>query len=487
MNGDSLICGVWQAGGGPEFHSTDPVTGAPAWTGREADAGQVDTAVAAARAAFPAWNSLGPNGRILYLKSYAARLQQTLADISRSISRETGKPLWESRQEAETMVAKVANSIEAYQDRCAETASTAAGVTLAKRFRPHGVAAVLGPFNLPGHLPHSHIVPALLAGNTIVYKPSEMTPGVGQATTEAWVAAGLPAGVINLVQGGRNVGATLSAHAGIDALYFTGSRAAGTALSRIAAERPGLILALELGGNNPLIIWDCADADGAALITAQSAFITAGQRCTCARRLIIPKGAEGQRHLDALLKLLPRLRAGAPADKPEPFLGTLISAVAADRLMAAQEAMEKAGGKILAPMRRLGPALLTPGVVDMTSARERVDEEHFGPLLQVFRAGDFGAAVDEANHTRYGLAAGLLSDRRDRWESFREGIRAGIVNWNRPTTGASGKLPFGGVGDSGNHRPSAYYAADYCAYPVASMESESAALPAQLPPGISPA
>lgn len=487
MNGASLIGGVWQAGQGPDFHSTNPATSSLAWIGREADAGQVHAAVAAARAAFPGWNSLGPNGRMLYLKAYAARLQQTLPDISQAISRETGKPLWESRQEAETMVAKVANSIEAYQDRCAETAFTAAGVTLSKRFRPHGVAAVLGPFNLPGHLPHSHIVPALLAGNTIVYKPSELTPGVGQATTEAWVAAGLPSGVLNLVQGGRNTGATLASHPDIDALYFTGSRAAGVALSRLAADRPGLILALELGGNNPLVIWDCVDTAGAALLTVQSAFITAGQRCTCARRLIVPQGNEGQRHLDALLALVPRLRAGAPADKPEPFLGTLISSAAADKLMAAQAAMAAAGGKILVPMRRLGPALLSPGVVDMTDARAREDEEHFGPLLQVFRVGDFGAALDEANHTRYGLAAGLLSDRRDRWESFREGIRAGIVNWNRPTTGASGKLPFGGVGDSGNHRPSAYYAADYCAYPVASMEAEQPTLPGQLPPGIDPA
>ncbi len=487
MTGGSLISGAWEPGRGAEFHSTNPCDGAPAWQGREADASQVDAAVAAARSALPAWSALGSAGRSVYLKAFAARLQERMPGLSQAISQETGKPRWESRQEVETMVAKVANSLEAYQERCAETASAQAGFTAVKRFKPHGVVAVLGPFNLPGHLPHSHIVPALLAGNTVVYKPSEMAPGVGQATTEAWVAAGLPAGVLNLVQGGRNTGVSLASHAGIDGLFFTGSRAAGVALSRQNAESPGRILALELGGNNPLVVWDCADAAAVALLIAQSAYITSGQRCTCARRLLIPKGSEGDGYLSALQALLPRLRAGVPASDPEPFLGPVISAAAADRMLAAQASLEQAGGVILAPMRRIGPALLTPGIIDVTSVAGLPDEEYFGPLLQVIRVEGFPEALAEANRTRYGLAAGLISDARGRWEEFRDGIRAGIVNWNRPTTGASGKLPFGGVGDSGNHRPSAFYAADYCAYPMASMESEQAALPAQMPPGIDPA
>lgn len=496
MNAGHWIGGEWVEGRGPEFRSIAPATGEPAWIGREADAAQVDAAVAAARAALPGWLALGLDGRIGVLNAFASQLQAALPDLARAISLETGKPDWEARQEVETMIAKPGNSIEAYRDRCAGTASVQAGFTAVKRFKPHGVVGVLGPFNLPGHLPHSHIVPALLAGNTVVYKPSEMTPGVGEATTLAWIEAGLPAGVLNLAQGGRNTGATLAGHPGLDGLFFTGSHAAGVALSKQAAERPGRILALELGGNNPLVAWDCADAGAAALLIAQSAFITAGQRCTCARRLILPEGSEGDRCLAALLALVPRLRAGYADARPEPFLGPVISAAAADRLLAAQARLEGAGGKILVPMRRLprpgrpdsdpGSALLTPGIVDVTAARERPDEEFFGPLLQVIRAGGFAEALAEANRTRFGLAAGLLSDRRERWDEFLAGIRAGVVNWNRPTTGASGKLPFGGTGDSGNHRPSAYYAADYCAYPVASMEADKAALPAKLPPGIDP-
>ncbi|MDB5103515.1 MAG: succinylglutamic semialdehyde dehydrogenase [Fibrobacteres bacterium] len=494
MSHGIFIDGKWRPASGPEFHSTDPATGRPAWEGREAGPAEVDRAVKAARAAFPAWNALGPEKRTAYLEGYAGKLRDNLATMTEAISRETGKPIWESHQEVDTMIAKVANSLEAYRDRCAETSFAQAGFTAVKRFRPHGVTAVLGPFNLPGHLPHSHIIPALLAGNTVVYKPSELTPGVGELTARMWEEAGLPPGVLNLVQGGRNTGVSLASHPDLDGLFFTGSRGAGAALSRLFADHPGRILALELGGNNPLVVWDCADPEASALLAAQSAYITSGQRCVCARRLILPKGPEGQRHLDALMALLPRLRVGAPADKPEPFLGPVISAAAADRLLEAQAALEKSGGRILAPMKKIamGPVeegvspFLTPGLIDMTDARERPDEEFFGPLLQVIRVDNFEAALEEANRTRFGLAAGLVSDDRAKWDLFRDRIRAGVVNWNRQTTGASGKLPFGGIGESGNHRPSAYYAADYCAFPMASLETDKAVKPASLPPGILP-
>ncbi len=486
-----FIAGVWTLGEGAQFASVDPSTGNSVWEGQEASPKQVDAAIAAARSALLFWSRLTVSERTGYLTSFADKVKENRAVLADAISQETGKPLWESLQECDTMVAKVANSIEAYRDRCSESEFSQADFRAVKRFRPHGVVAVLGPFNLPGHLPHSHIVPALLAGNTVVFKPSEMTPGVSEWTTAFWQQAGLPAGVLNLVQGGRNTGVSLASHPGLDGLFFTGSHAGGVALARQFSEHPGKILALELGGNNPLVIWDCAEAQQAALLTAQSAFITAGQRCVCARRLILPEGTDGDRHLRALLSLVPRLRVGAYGDRPEPFLGPVISIQAADHLMDAQSKLEKLGGTILVRMRRMQHAFLSPGIVDMTGVENCPDEEYFGPLLQIIRVKDFDAAIDVANQTRFGLAAGLLSDRLDRWELFRNRIRAGVVNWNRQTTGASGKLPFGGVGDSGNHRPSAYYAADYCAYPVASLEAAPLAKPdgsgiQPLPLGIDP-
>ncbi len=483
-----VATGAGEAASEAGFQSLDPATGKPVWEGFEASSKQVDDAVKSARSAFPGWAALTLEKRASYLNGFAENIKANRLSLADMISLETGKPNWEALQEVDTMVGKVSNSLEAYRDRCGDISATQGSFTAVKRFRAHGVVAVLGPFNLPGHLPHSHIVPALLAGNTVIYKPSEMTPGVGEATTLFWKNAGLPNGVLNLVQGGRNTGVSLSTHQNIDGLFFTGSHVGGVALSKVFAATPGKILTLELGGNNPLVIWDSPDAAAAALITAQSAFLTSGQRCVCARRLILPEGPEGDRHLEALLQLLPRLRVGFHTDRPEPFMGPVISVAAADRLEAAQGALVKMGGRILVPMQRKAPTLLTPGIVDMTHAGTKPDEEFFGPLLQVIRVPHFDAALEEANRTRFGLAAGLLSSRRDLWEIFYNRIRAGVVNWNRQTTGASGKLPFGGIGESGNHRPSAYYAADYCAYPVASLEATGidAVDSTSLPVGVDP-
>jgi succinylglutamic semialdehyde dehydrogenase len=245
------------------------------------------------------------------------------------------------------------------------------------------------------------------------------------------------------------------------------------ALARALADRPDKILALEMGGNNPLIVHDAADIAAAVHHTIHSAFLTAGQRCTCARRLILTPGESS--FVDLLVEKTREMRVGAFTDSPEPFMGPVISAAAAEKVLEAQARLQALGGRSLLEMKRLpaSPAMLSPGIIDMTEVRQRPDEEIFGPLLQVIGVGDFDAAIAEANRTRFGLAAGLLCDRRDLYEQFYKGIRAGVVNWNRPTTGASGALPFGGVQLSGNYRPSGFWAADYCSYPVASIEVEA--------------
>jgi succinylglutamic semialdehyde dehydrogenase len=413
-------------------------------------------------------------------------------ELAAAISADTGKPRWEALSEVDAMIAKVAISVEACERRTPPAGdansggATADGLALATRYRPHGVVAVLGPFNMPGHLPNGHLIPAVLAGNAAVFKPSEQAPRVGEVMAEAWHAAGTPAGVFNMVQGAAQTGIDLASHAGIDGLFFTGSYAVGLALSRTFAERPGAILALEMGGNNPLIVHDCADHDAAAYLTVLSAYITAGQRCSCARRLIVPAGSEGDAFVEQLVGMIGRIRVGFPDDEPEPFMGPVISATAAERLLTAQARLVKRGGRTVIEMKSSArsPALLSPGLIDVTNVAQRDDEELFGPILQLIRVPDFDAAIREANATRYGLSAGLLSDRRDLYDRFYRDIRAGVVNWNRQLTGSSSRLPFGGVGRSGNHRPSAYFAADYCAYPVAAIESDRVAMPKQLSPGI---
>ena len=481
------IAGQWQAGEGATLESLDPVSQAVVWSGRAASAGQVDTAVAAARAAFPAWARRPLEERIAVLEAFAATLKARSDELARAIGEETGKPLWEAGTEVTSMVNKVAISVQAYRERTGIKSGPLADATAVLRHKPHGVVAVFGPYNFPGHLPNGHIVPALLAGNCVIFKPSELTPKVAELTVRAWIDAGLPAGVLNLVQGARDTGVALAAHADIDGLFFTGSSRTGNLLHSQFGGQPQKILALEMGGNNPLIVDEVKDVDAAVYTIIQSAFISAGQRCTCARRLLVPAGAWGDALLARLVAVSASIKVGRFDEQPAPFMGSVISLAAAEHLLKAQEHLLANGAVALLAMSQPleGAALLTPGILDVTGVAQRPDEEFFGPLLQVIRYGDFDEAVREANATQYGLAAGLLSDSRERFESFLLDSRAGIVNWNKQLTGAASSAPFGGIGASGNHRPSAYYAADYCAYPVASLESESLALPATLTPGVS--
>jgi len=463
-----FIDGLWKSGQGPEAVSTDPATGELVWREATASSADVAAAVAAARKAFHPWADLPREARIAILRRYKDVLLDRAGAYAEALSRETGKALWETKAEIGSMAGKVDASIKAYDERTGVAENPMPFGRAVLRHRPHGVMAVLGPFNFPGHLPNGHIVPALLAGDTVVFKPSEETPLAGQLLVEALEAAGVPAGVVNLVQGGREVGQALIDQE-IDGLLFTGSAQAGTFFRRHFADRPDVILALELGGNNPLVAWQAGDPAAVAALVAQSAFITTGQRCSCARRLIVPDGAEGQAIIDAVVDLVPRLSIG-PWNGVEPFMGPLISERAAGHALAAAGRIE--GVRLLEPGRveGLSGAFVSPGLIDVTGV-DVPDEEIFAPILQVRRVGSFDEALAAANATRYGLSAGLVSENPALWDRFLARIRAGVVNLNRPTTGAAGTMPFGGLGASGNHRPSAYYAADYCAYPVASFEA----------------
>ncbi|MGB7757771.1 MAG: succinylglutamate-semialdehyde dehydrogenase [Salinisphaera sp.] len=483
-----FIDGAWQAGNGVAMDKIDPIAHVALWQANAADADQVDAAIAAAREAFPAWARRPFEERVAIVEAFGKQLEANKEDIAASIARETGKPLWEARTEVGAMMGKIGISQTAYHERTGERAKEIPGGRAVLRHRPHGVLAVFGPYNFPGHLPNGHIVPALLAGNTVVFKPSELTPATADLTLQCWEAAGLPKGVINLVQGEKAVGQALAGHDGIDGLLFTGSAGTGKSLHKQFGGRVDKILALELGGNNPLVVADDGyDIPAAVLTIIQSAYVSGGQRCTCARRLLVPEGKAGDALIDALTQALADLHVGDPMDETNPpFYGGLATPAAAEKLVAAQDDLEARGANVLvrSAVLKPGTSLLSPGLVDVTGI-ETADVEHFGPLLTIRRTKNWDDAIAEANNTAYGLAAGLLGGDAGLWENFRLRIRAGIVNWNRQTTGAASDAPFGGIGDSGNHRPSAYYAADYCAWPMASMESESAVLPETLPKGVS--
>ena len=466
------------------FSSYDPATGAKVWEGVSATPSEIDHAVKLAQEAFLLWSDTPFKERVRILESFRETLAVRKTEFAEAISKETGKPFWESQLEVASMINKVNLSVEAYSKRCPETAREQHPYLSVTRHKPHGVLAVLGPFNFPGHLPNGHIVPALLAGNTVIYKPSELAPLTGELTLKFWQAAGLPPGVLQVIQGAKEAGQAIVEHPRIDGLLFTGSWPTGKFLSEQFAKAPYKILALEMGGNNPLVVSQISNPVSAAYLTIQSAYLTSGQRCTCARRLIVKDG--NNQFLDHLFEMIKTIKIGAYTERPEPFMGPVISNAAAEKLLSAQEILKSKGGTPLVEMQSLKPgtAFLSPGLIDVTHVKERPDEELFGPLLQLIRVKDFPAAIEEANQTTYGLAAGLLSDSRQEYETFYKRVKAGVINWNAQLTGASSAAPFGGVGRSGNHRPSAFYAADYCAYPVASLEAPVLAQPNTLTPGI---
>ncbi|MGR5362760.1 succinylglutamate-semialdehyde dehydrogenase [Vibrio mediterranei] len=479
------IAGNWVAGQGDTFQSLSPYNNQTIWEGQSATAQQVESAVSAARQAFIEWKKRPFEEREAIVLAFAEKVKERSEDIAIAIAKETGKPLWETRTEAGAMAGKVAISIRAYHQRTGETQREAAGNQIVLRHRPLGVMAVFGPYNFPGHLPNGHIVPALLAGNTVVFKPSEQTPLVGELAMKLWEEVGLPSGVINLVQGGKETGIALADSKGIDGVLFTGSANTGHILHRQFAGQPGKMLALEMGGNNPLVISeDFGDIDAAVYTILQSAYISAGQRCTCARRLYVPFGQKGDQLVERLVSAIGKIRIDEPFAEPAPFMGPQISEQAADHIIAAQTELLKLGGKSLVEAKRLQAAFVTPALIDATNIEQLPDEEYFGPLLQLVRYETLPQAVELANETRFGLSAGLISQNDEEWQYFVDHIRAGIVNRNRQLTGASGDAPFGGPGASGNLRPSAFYAADYCAYPMASMEGDNTVLPATLSPGI---
>lgn len=456
----------------------------------------VNLAVRAAREAFPEWSRSPREARFALLRRFADVAKANAGALAELISAETGKVLWECAQEAALISAKVDITLdEAAHSGLSRIADfefpLGPSRRAACRFRPHGVMAVVGPFNFPAHLPNGHIVPALAAGNTVVLKPSDKAPAVGQALGELFLQAGFPPGVVNVVQGGAETAKRLTSHDDIDAVLFTGSWPVGRAITLANIDRPGRILALEMGGNNAAVVMDDADLRQACVEVVRCAFNTAGQRCTSTRRVIVHE-AVAPRFIEALCAGARAIAVGEPRD-PNAFMGPIIRAEARESVLAFQrDAAACAGAEALVPCRALDDPrglpvtdpragfYISPGVLrvgrfslsERPSADAGCDVEVFGPLLRVSVCRDLDDAIEQANATRFGLAASIFTRSRASADRFLTECRAGCVNVNTGTAGASSKLPFGGLGLSGNHRPAGAFSLDYCAYPVAHMLEE---------------
>jgi succinylglutamic semialdehyde dehydrogenase len=479
------IQGLWVKGSGTTLESINPAYGTLLWQGKCATEQEIKAAWGAAYQALPLWSTLSFEHRSQIINEFALLVEKNRAQLAQLIALETGKPLWESQTEVTAVIGKINLSIQAYKERTWSKSTETAEANACLRFKPQGVVVVLGAFNFPAHLSNGHIVPALLAGNTILYKPSEQTPAVAELIMQCWHDSGIPAGAINCLQGDASCGAGLLAQ-DIQGVYFTGSYPTGLRIHQQFSQRPEVILALEMGGNNPLVIDNISDINAAVYQTLLSTMITSGQRCTCARRVIIPYSYQGDEFLKRFIKACASIKVAPFDSEPEPFMGPVISHTQALKHLYSQKKLIEIGGESLLSMSLLAEytGLLSPGIIDMTRVATPPDEEIFAPFAQIYRYDHFDQALQLANQTRYGLSAGLLSDNEAHYQEFYRTIRAGLINWNRPTTGAASSLPFGGIGLSGNHRPSAFFAADYCAYPVASMEQPHLTTPEQLLPGI---
>ncbi len=433
-------------------------------------------AVAAARAAQPAWEAAGPEARAEALRRLQKAFERRAEELARAIAREVGKPLWEARGEAAALAAKVELTLGAGLDQV--RVQRPAGVRGEWRYRPHGVMAVIGPFNFPAHLPNGHVIPALALGNAVVMKASELTPAVGAVYAACVEEAALPPGVFNLVQGARTVGELLSSEAEVDGVLFTGSVAVGSAIARANSARPGKILALELGGKNAAIVCEDADVGQAARDVAYGAFVTAGQRCSSTSRCVVHRSL-----LDPFLTKLSALARGIRVghwEDPEVFSGPLVSAGALERfLLALRSAPGEGAEPIVAPelaeTARAGH-YLRPSIhlVRRRLVESRYQrDELFGPDVAIYPVESDDEALAVANDSRYGLCASVFTKSHERFERIAARLRAGIVNENQPTVGAAGRLPFGGVGDSGNQRPAGILASLYCAWPQAVSYGEA--------------
>lgn len=440
----------------------------------------VDLAVTAAREGFEQWRKIPQADRNEALRKYAAELKRLEPVLAETMSREVGKPLWESKQEVATMINKVdvtlADGMKTVRNY--EIPGIMKGTLGVCRYKPHGVFVVLGPFNFPGHLANGHIIPALATGNAVIFKPSEKAPGTGQLMAEAFACAGLPRGVFNLVQGNGEVGRRLATHEGIDGILFTGSYDVGLKIKQDTLQHHWKLLALEMGGKNSSIVLEDSDLDSAILEVLVSAFITCGQRCSATSRVMVQ-----DKIFDEFLKKFhdraKGFKIGHPLDNP--FMGPLVDQPAVDKYLKFTGIAEREGCEVIMRGKQLECPekgfYVTPSICvvqdnALGAVKKSVYQQNeiFGPNVALYRVRDLDEGIVLANATQYGLAAAVFTKDHKKFEYAADELQVGVLNWNRSTVGASAKLPFGGVKRSGNHFPTAVSAAEACVFPQACLE-----------------
>lgn len=439
----------------------------------------IDEACYAAKKSYLPWASLSLEDR----KNHLLRLKEVfechVEEMANLIARDSGKPFWEALTEAKALAQKIEitlnHSLQLVSEEKIENALPQVdGYT---RHKPRGVMAVLGPFNFPAHLPNGHIIPALIMGNTVVFKPSEQTPAVAQFYAQLIHKAELPPGVFNMVQGDGETGRRLVIHENVDGILFTGSYEVGLKIKQETLNHYWKILALEMGGKNATVIWEDCDLDKAVYESLIGSFLSAGQRCSCTSRILVHEKVH-EEFTEKFYQSAKRLTVGHWSDNP--FMGPLINASAVEKYIRFQEIANRENCENMMRGKSLDlpykgyyvtPSIHAVKSFDLKSVYQK--SEIFGPNVAIYSVRDFEQAIDIVNSTGYGLAMALFTKNRSLYQKALLEARVGLLNLNRTTNGASSRMPFGGMGKSGNDRPSGHYAIQYCSVPVASLEDST--------------
>ncbi|MEX0586475.1 MAG: aldehyde dehydrogenase family protein [Pirellulales bacterium] len=472
--GRHLVDGNWRESSGDTFEDRNParfdeVLGLYP----RASAADVDQAVAAARRAFPAWRRTSRIKRGELFGNLAQLIRRHTDELAAIMARENGKLLNEARAEIVEglhMVEYVFGT--ARQPTGDVLASEIDEKDLYVRRKPRGVVAVITPWNFPFAVPLWMLAPSLLEGNTVVFKPSEETPQIGQRLVELFVEAGFPAGTINLVHGiGEEAGDALARHADVDVVCFTGSYQVGSHIRRLAAEADHKTCACEMGSKSAVIVCEDADLDLAVQAATLSAFKTTGQRCVSAGRILVHRRLI-DRFAPALVDAVGKLRFTDPFD-PAGFAGPLINQASVDKVLSYNELAKQEGATVLLDASKTDAASEGYFVGPFVYRQEHrpglrtIREEVFGPHLALIPFDDDEQGVEIYNDTPYGLSMAVITEDYRRWRYYRDECDYGMGYVNLPCIGAEVHLPFGGVKRSGNGQPSAAALVDAVTHPIA--------------------
>ena len=430
----------------------------------------VHHAAQAAAAAQPAWAALSSAERWAKLDKFKAAITAKAGPLADAIVVETGKLRSEAKAEIQTLI----NRFDLVKNAIAgdlKPGTVAPGESL--RYQPLGVIGVIGPFNFPLHLCHAHVIPALASGNTVVIKPSDITPLCGQRYAEAALAAELPPGVLNVVAGTGEVGAAMVAEPLLRGLCFTGSWTVGKKILEAAVDRPELLIALEMGGKNACVVLDDAALRQAVHEVALGGYLSAGQRCTGTERVLVHR-ALADRFCAALAEVVSALPFGNPEDAAS-FAGPLATAAALEKVERALAAAKAGGAEaVVAGAKLPGGSYRSPSLhrlpVGVHHVAGYTDIEVFGPDLCVEVIDSDDEAAHLLEQSPYGFVHSVFTANDARFEKLASRVKSGMLNRNRSTNLASPKLPFGGVGKSGNYRPAGAWAHRNVTYPVAVLE-----------------